>query len=71
MYLEDPDVALITAKTLSAQRCTLYALNGRHLVYVAEEAELGRSAQFGLKKKKKATETTAPAAEPYCRIVGL
>ena len=42
VYLKDPDVALIKAKTLSVQRCTLYALKGRHLVYVAEEAEPGR-----------------------------
>ena len=46
VYLKDPDVALITAKTLSVQRCTLYALNGRHLVYVVEEAEPGRGAQL-------------------------
>ena len=47
MYVKDPDVALITAKTLSVQRCTFYALNGRHLVYVAEEAEPGRGAKLG------------------------
>ena len=60
---KDPDVALITAKTLSVQQCTLYALSGRHLVYVAEEAEPSRGAFF-----KIATETTAPAAQP---IAGL
>ena len=71
MYLKDPYVALITAKTLSVQRCTFYTLNGPHLVYVAEEAEPGRGAQLGFFFFKIATETTAPAAEPYCRIVGL
>ena len=46
MYLKDPDGALIMAKTLSVQRCTLAALDGHHLVYVAEEAEPGRGAQL-------------------------
>ena len=68
--LKDLDVALITAKTLSVQRCTLHALIGRHLFYLAEEAEPGRGAQLGFFFKI-ATETTAPAAESYYRIVGL
>ena len=46
VYLKDPDGALITAKTLSVQRCTLYAFNGRHIVYVAEEVKPGRGAQL-------------------------
>ena len=36
VYLKDPDGALITAKTLSVQRCTLYVPDGPHLVYVVE-----------------------------------
>ena len=70
MYLKDPDVALIMAKTLSVQRCTRYALNGCHLVNIAEEAEPGRDAQLEFFFKI-ATEKTAPAAGPLCRIVGL
>ena len=66
MYLKDLDVTLIMAKT----RCTRYALNGCHLVNIAEEAEPGRDAQLEFFFKI-ATETTAPAAGPLCRIVGL
>ena len=70
MYLKDLDGALITAKTLSVQRCTLYALNGRHLVYVAEEAEPSRGAQLGLVFFLIATETTVLGAILQdCRIV--
>ena len=46
VYLKDPDVALITAKTLSVQRCTLHALNARHLIYVAEEEVLSSDLFF-------------------------
>ena len=70
MYLKDLEGALITAKKLSVQQCTLNALNSYHLVYVAEEAEPGRGTELEFFLMK-ATETTAPAAEPYCRIVGL
>ena len=41
VYLKGPVCVLKTAKTLSAQRCTLCVLNGSHLSYVAEEAEPG------------------------------
>ena len=33
-------------KTLSVQRCTLYALDNRHLVFAVEEAEPGRGDQI-------------------------
>ena len=46
VYLKDADGALITAKMPSVQRCTLYALDGRRLVYVANEVKPGRGAQF-------------------------
>ena len=41
VYLKGPVCVLKTAKTLSAQRCTLCVLNGGHLSYLAEEAEPG------------------------------
>ena len=44
VYLKGPVCGLKTAKTLSAQRCTLCVLNGSHLSYVAEETEPGRAA---------------------------
>ena len=34
-------------KNLIVQQCTLYALSGRHLVYIVEEAEPGSGAQLG------------------------
>ena len=64
-YLKDPDFALVMAKTLSVQRCTLYALNGRHLVYVAEEAEPGRGAQLGIFFQHSLAEICVVAAHAY------
>ena len=72
MYLKDPDVALIMAKTLSVQQCTLYALSGRHLVYVAEEAEPGRGAQlsfFFFLNCYRDDSTCSGAILQDCRIV--
>ena len=62
VHYKYPDGALITVKKLSVDRWTLSTLNGRHLGYVAEGAELTKGEKLSIMAAECAT------ARPKCKF---